>query len=220
MNKNRRTLLILAVAGLPLMALPTHAATIFVTNDNGNAAALDGDGAGTITPLTLSAADGGGTINVTTIGAFNGTGAQTLGMTSVSMGVGNEKWGNTDQRWLFSFDQTVDFDALSFSDSNQGMKIESLAWKDDADTTGSNWSFTSNGTIGTFSFSTGDTTPKTFDFTSAGVSSVAAGTEIKIQHVTGAGGARMLSFTITPIPEPATLALAAIGLGGLRRRRK
>ena len=207
-----------------LLATAGHAATTFVTNTSGNAAALQGDGAGDTANLNLSVADGGGTITITTIGAFNGNNTQTLGMDGASMGVGNNKWGNTSQRWLFSFDQEVDFNALGFFGSSQGMKLESVAWKDDATASGANWNFSSNGSVGTFTFNSAN--GPTFDFTSAAVSSVPAGTELKIEHTSGSGGAQMGSFTITPvfapvtIPEPSAALPGALALLLLVRRRR
>lgn len=214
----KRTLSFVSAIGV-LSLGAANAATTFVTTTGGNAAALDGHIAGSSAELTLSAGDGGGTIGLNTIGVFRDTTPKALSMTSTSMGVENEKWGTTDQRWIFSFDQAVDFDALGFSGTSNGMILESAAWKDDASASGSNWSFSSNGTVGTFSFNSSN--GPTFDFTGANVSSVAAGTEIKIQHASGAGGAEMTSFTITPIPEPSAIALTCLGgLALILRRRR
>lgn len=205
----------MAVAGLSLMALPAQAATTFITNTSGNASALNGVSSGDSTPLTLSAADGGGTITLTTI---NTSGNTDLNMDGNSLGHGNDKWG-ANQNWTFSFDQTISFDGLSFETppGGQPMVLRSAAWKDDADASGTGWSFSSDGTLGTFALS-GDS-----DFTSAGVSDVAAGTSIGFGYFgSTTGGTELSSFTIgTIIPEPSSTAL--LGLGGLAlilRRRK
>lgn len=214
----------LAVAGLSFLAAPTNAATTFITNTSGNASALQGAGAGATTALTLSATDGGGTLNVNTIGVFVG-GATTLGMDGDSMGVSNDKWGDPTQTWSFSLDQTVDFGGFEFFGGSLTYTFESVAWKDDANASGTNWSFTGNGTIGkfTFSYSGGSTNvvnAESYDFSTAGVSSVPAGTQMSIYKSGGASGGQMASFTLTPIPEPSALVLAGAGVIGLALRRR
>lgn len=207
---------------LSAMALSSQAATVFHTNTNGNASALESAGADVVTPLTLSAEDGGGTINLTTISAYSGATAQTLGMSVDGMGVGNDKWGSGPQGWVFSFNQIVSFDGIGFSTSGgngEGLKIESTAWANAiVDDTGQDWSFSSDGTSGIFSILAGN--GPTFDFTSAGVASVAAGTPIIIEHNAGNGGGQMTEFTITAIPEPSTALLGGLGMLALLRRRR
>lgn len=199
-----------------------QAATVFLTNTDGNASVLQGAGADDVTALTLSAEDGGGTINLTTMSVYNGANAQTLGMNNVGMGVGNERWGNGPQGWIFSFDQIVSFDGIGFNNlggTGEGLKIESTAWANaTVDATGQNWSFTSDGTSGRFSILAG--AGPIFDFTSAGVASVPAGTPIIIEHNAGNGGGQMTEFTITAIPEPSTALLGGVGLLALLRRRR
>ncbi len=214
---------------IPTLILSTsfitaNAATVFVTNDSGNAAALDGAAETdplTTTDLTLSAEDGGGTITLTTLEVNReGSGGFALGMNANSLGVIGAAFGTVNQQWLFSFDQDIDFDALDFIgfDVSNVMSISSSAWVGDADATGSNWDFV--GSTGIFTLN-GSAASETFDFASAGVSSIAAGTPILINHESGFGGTGMTSFTISPIPEPSACGL--IGLSGLalllRRRR-
>lgn len=203
----------LALSGAFITA---NAATVFLTNDNGNAAALDGANAGTTTALTLSAADGGGTINLSTIAAVDGS-ASSLGMTAASMGVTNEKWGG-GQYWTFSFDQEISFDGFGGSGTgNATFGIRSSAWVGaTVDDSAEDWSFIS----GTGEFRANVTQFQSFDFTSAGVANVAAGTSITIEHVGGSSGALMTDFTITPIPEPSAAILGGLGLLALLRRRR
>lgn len=203
-----------------LAATFAQAATVFLTNTSGNASGLQDTGANDVTPLTLSSEDGGGTINLTNVSVYNGATAQTLGMSGVGMGVGNDKWGNGPQGWIFSFDQIVSFDGIGFNASggnDEGVFIQSDAWIGAAvDDAGQNWTFDS--TAGAFSV-VGSNGPL-FDFTSAGVSSIAAGTTINIEHNSGNGGSSMTQFTITPIPEPTTALIGGLGLLALLRRRR
>ena len=97
--------------------------------------------------------------------------------------------------------------------------MQSVAWKDDAAASGTGWTFTSDGTIGIFSLSSG----QIYDFTSAGVSDVTAGTDIGFAAFGGANGGDLLrSFTITPvvIPEPSAAILGGLGFLLLLRRRR
>ena len=195
-----------------------QAATVFQTNTSGNAAALQGVGATDVTELTLN---GGGTINLTTIGVFNDTNAETLGMSATGMGVNNDRWGNDNQRWLFSFDEIISFDAIGFfaaGGSNHGLIIRSAAWKDDIVTVGSNWTFSSDDDFGTIAFNTNN--GPAYDFTGSGLSNVAANTQIEINYMSGSGGASMSDFTLTVIPEPTTALLGGLGLLALLRRRR
>jgi hypothetical protein len=231
-----KTITTLSIAALFAIATGTRAATIFLTNnttpktlasDESDAYdgtitlsgggtetnGLDNDKTGDSTVLTLSADDGGGAITFTSV---NVSGGKHLFMNGSTMGHGNEKWGS-NQNWTFALDQTISFDALDFQNNETAYSLRSEAWKDDADATGTGWSFSSDGTIGIFSLKPG----QLYDFTTAGVSNVPAGTEIGFGAFQSAGGGELLrSFTITVIPEPATLAL--MGLGGLMmiRRRK
>jgi len=218
---NYKTLLTSSLIALALTAT-SHAATVFTTNTSGNAAALAGAGAGTITPLTLSAEDGGGTLNLTTVSVFDTNGVTTIGMDANSLGVNNDKWG-IDQEWTFSFDLTLSFDGFVMNDTNtvqDPFLISSSAWIGNTVTNGSNWTFNSTtGTISTIAIPTAETT---FTFTGSGLADVTAGTSITIAHnFNGGGGVEMRSFTVSPIPEASTLAL--LGLSGLllliRRRR-
>ena len=171
---------------------------------------LDTDGDSTV--LTLSADDGGGAITFTTVDAV----PNNLFMNASTMGMGNEKWGNS-QNWNFTLDQTISFDGLDFQNNESAYSLRSVAWKDDAAASGTGWSFTSNGTIGIFSLTSG----KIYDFTSAGVSDVPAGTEIGFGAFGGANGGDLLySFTISVIPESSVALLGALGSLSLLRRRR
>lgn len=221
------------------LVLPSHAATVFLTNDttpktlasnegdagtglttggadDGNNNGLHGDRAGSSTVLTLSDDDGGGTITVTTVDVSNN---QQLFMDGTSMGHGNTKWGS-GQNWTFTLDKTISFDALNFQVNENSYSLRSVAWKDDAAASGTGWSFTSDGTIGIFSLSSG----QIYDFTSSGVSDVTAGTEIGFGAFGGANGGDLLrSFTITPVtavPESSSIVLGLIGATLLLRRRR
>ena len=227
MNK---ALTLLAATALLMVASSASAATTFLTNNTSpkalasnesDAAALEGATLNTNTALTLSSDDGGGGIIITST-AF--TGASVLGMGPTSMGNGNDKWGN-GQSWTFQFDQTISFDAIDMFDYNEVMTLQSSAWVGNANATETGWTF--DGTTGTFTLLKALGTDPLFDFTSAGVSDVAAGTDIFFGFTGGAnGGERMRSFTITPVsdsaavPEPATLALVGLGMLGLAIRRK
>ena len=101
------------------------------------------------------------------------------------------------------------------------MTLKSAAWVGDSNASGSNWSF--DGTTGKFSLNSGSST---YDLTTAGVSDVAAGTDIGFGFFGSAGGGEKLtSFTISPaaavIPEPASIAMGLAGLTliAVRRRR-
>lgn len=228
-----------SIFALSLIA-SSHAATVFITNNDatdggtnplasneGDAGigltngttnnGLDGDSTGDSTVLSLSADDGGGAITFTTV---NTSGNTDLLMDSSAMGHGNNRWGN-GQNWTFTLDQTISFDALDFqnNDNPGSYDLRSVAWKDDAAASGTGWEFTSDGTIGIFSLSPG----QIYDFTTAGVSNVAAGTEIGFGSFSGANGGEILrSFTITPVPEPSSFALLAgcFGLTWIMIRRR
>jgi hypothetical protein len=231
-----KTLLITLTLSMTFVG--ANAATVFITNnfspkslasnqgdagtgltnggaDDGNNNGLDQDAAGNSTVLALSADDGGGAITFTTSDVSS---SNKLVMDDDSMGHGNDKWGNS-QNWTFSLDQTISFDALTFKTINETMTLSSSAWVNDADATGSNWSF--NGTDGTFDILGGGSGPGTYDFTSAGVSNVASGTSITFGFLTSAGGGEELSsFTISVIPEPSVALLGSLGLLALLRRRR
>lgn len=200
-----------------LAATSANAATTFVTNTGGNAAALNGHEAGSSSSLPLSAEDGGGTITLTTTSVLRSGNADELFMDADSMGVQNDKFGS-EQNWTFTVAQTISFDALTFKTINENMTLRSTAWVGDADATGTGWSF--NGTTGEFTI-LGSNGPGTYDFTSAGVSDVAAGTEIGFGFFTSAaGGEELSSFTITVIPEPSAVLLGGLGFLALLRRRR
>lgn len=213
------------------IAASSHAATTFITNlspktlasNEGDAGTgltngtdndglhLDTDGDSTV--LTLSADDGGGAITFNTVDAA----PNNLFMANGTMGMGNEKWGS-GQNWTFTLDRTISFDGLDFAVNENSYSLRSVAWKDDANASGTGWSFSSDGTIGIFSLSNG----KIYDFTSAGVSNVEAGTEIGFGAFGGANGGDLLySFTITPvvIPETSAALLGSLGALLLLRRR-
>jgi hypothetical protein len=240
MRSRHFTVGMLAIAALGLLAASGHAATMFITNnstsktlasnqsdasvglttgssDDGNNNGLDRDRTGASTVLALSADDGGGTITFNTV---NVSSNQQLFMDATSMGHGNTKWGS-NQNWTFTLDKTISFEALNFQNNENSYSLRSVAWKDDAAASGTGWSFTSNGTIGIFSLTNG----QLYDFTSAGVSNVPAGTEIGFGAFGGANGGELLrSFTITPItneiPEPASLASGLLGLTLILSRRR
>lgn len=226
---------------LCLLAPLSEAATVFLTNntsaktlasnegdagvgltaggvDNGNNNGLHGDATGDSTVLNLSQDDGGGAITFNTVSVSNN---KSLFMNTTSMGHENDKWGS-NQNWTFTLNQAISFDALDFAvDGGDSGKyiLRSAAWKDDAAATGTGWSFTSDGVFGTFFLLNGQIR----DFTSSGVSNVAAGTEIAFGAFGSAGGGDVLrSFTITPvaIPEPSAMVVVLVGvLLQLRRRR-
>lgn len=226
---------LITIFGLSLIA-STHAATVFLTNNSspktlasneGDAGigltnggpdnnGLNGDTTGDSTVLALSADDGGGTITFTSVDVSSDA---SLFMDGDSMGHANDKWGNS-QNWTFSLDQTISFDALTFKTINETMTLSSSAWEGDADATGSNWSF--DGTTGTFDI-LGSNGPGIYDFTSAGVSDVAAGTSIIFGFLGSAGGGEELSsFTISVVPESSSFALLAgcFGLAWIMVRRR
>ena len=220
--KHKSLLFTLTAASALLAGTSVHAATIFTTNTGGNAAGLEGDGAGDTTSLNLSAEDGSGTIDLTSDAVYNGGTAQTLGMDASGMGIGNSKWGNGPQGWTFSFDQEITFDGIGFNaagGATEGVFIQTDAWIGaTVDDSSQNWTFDSG--AGAFSVQGGN--GPTFDFTSAGVSSIAAGGLITIEHNSGNGGSQMTQFTITPAAIPESSAALLIGLAGLallRRRR-
>jgi hypothetical protein len=230
MNKTHRFTIYLAASAL-FAATSAQASTVFLTNNTasktlasneGDAAALEGNVANDTTALTLSADDNSETINLTTISIVDQNGETALGMDADSMGATNDKWGNS-QNWTFSFDQIISFDALDFKTINEDMTLQSTAWATDADATGSNWSFTSDGTLGTFSILGDANGPGTYDFTSAGVASVAADTAITFGFLGGAqGGEELTSFTISVVPEPSAFGLLAgcFGLTWVMLRRR
>ncbi|MCH7225125.1 PEP-CTERM sorting domain-containing protein [Haloferula sp. A504] len=227
MTTTSQFLLRSAIASLALAA-SSHAATVFVTNDNGNAADLDGAVATTVTPLTLSAGDGGGTLNVTTLSVLQDAKENSLGMDGNSLGVAGDRFGINNgnfQTWIFSFDQTLSFDGVQFIDevtntNRDSMSISSSAWEGLTGVTdGSNWTFDSvTGTI-----TTGDVpySSTVYDFTGAGLANITSGTSITIAFAGGNGGTGLESFTVSVIPEPGSLALISLaGLSLLARRRR
>lgn len=227
-------LLPLSVAGLLTATTSVQAETVFITDNSAknlasnesdasigtttldgggtenNGLDLDADGDSTVLSLSQDDQNAGfGDITFNTVAVTDN-----LFMSTDSMGNGNDLWGN-GQNWTFTLDQTISFDALDFDvgGDEDAYSLRSAAWKDDADASGTGWSFTSDGTIGIFSLTSG----QIYDFTSAGVSNVAAGTEIGFGAFGGAnGGDALNSFTITPqvIPEPSAFALLA-GMFGL-----
>jgi len=235
MLKSKQLLGVLCAALGTYATTPAMAETIFITNNDtpktlasnesdasvGLTNGTDNDGlhldaGGDSTVLSLSADDGGGAITFNTTSLSSGG---NLFMDTISMGHNNSKWG-ASQTWTFNVDQPISFDKIHISSLNEnGLRLQSSAWVGDADTSGTGWTF--DGTTGTFALSSSVGTDFNFDFTTAGVSDVAAGTDITWGFPSSAGGGeRMESFTITVIPEPSSLAL--IGIGGLliaRRRR-
>ncbi|MCH7225128.1 sialate O-acetylesterase [Haloferula sp. A504] len=215
MKRNPKILVFSTLASLAL-TVASHADTTFVTNTSGNAAALAGNGAGTTTPLTLSAADGGGTLNLTTVSVLQDNAESALGMDGTSVGVFNDKFGinnGNPQTWIFSFDTTLSFKGFTFADENgtgDTITISSSAWTSDTVTNGANWTF-SGGTITTNGI---PGTPTAYDFSGSGLSNIAAGTQITIAFGSGNGGAALHSFTVgtiaadtdPPTPDPMTWA--------------
>jgi len=185
-----------------------------LASNEGDGAPLNGASTGTVTDLTLSADDGGGTIELTSV---NVSGGGSLDMDGNSMGHDNDKWG-ANQNWTFSFDQTISFDELTFAVINEDMILKSTGWLGDTDATGTGWSF--NGITGEFTI-LGSSGSGTRDFTSAGVSDIAAGTDIAFGFFASAGGGEELtSFGITVIPEPSSMLLSLVGAGLLLRRKR
>ncbi|QTN31032.1 PEP-CTERM sorting domain-containing protein [Akkermansiaceae bacterium] len=220
------------VLGFCLMAVPAHAATVFLTNNTasktllsnqGDALPLLSAGAGNIRTLTLSADDGGGTINmeflrVQTDIAGN-SGNTSIGMDADSMGISNDKWGDPSQGMEFSFDQPIAFLGMEFIAGSTAITLESTAWgSDTTGQTGTGWTFTSDGTTGQLRIvGAGD-----YDFSTGTFSTVAADTPMIMRRNSGgSSGIGMASFTIAVIPEPSSAAL--LGIAGcvffLRRRR-
>ena len=215
----------------------SHSATTFLTNNTvsktlasneGDGAPLAGAGSGDTRALTLSADDGAGTLNMTfdrvQSNIAGNSGEETIGMSSTAMGIGNQRWGDPSQGMVFSFDQEINFLGIEHNrvGSGTGITLSSTAWGNDltgqSGGSGSNaWTFTSNGTTGTFSFSGfGD-----YDFSTGTFSSVTAGTLITKRRNSGGGsGTEMGSFTIEVIPEPSALLLSGLGFLMLLRRRR
>ena len=215
-----------AIAALAFTATG-YGATTFVTNDNGNAADLDGAVATTITSLTLSSEDGGGTLNLTTSSVLLSNAESALGMDANSLGVNGDKFGingGDPQTWIFSFDQTLSFDGFTLIDESANntrdtMYITSSAWIGNTVTDGSNWSF--NSTTGTITTDDIPYSSTAYDFTGAGLANITSGTTITMALATGNGGTGLQSFTVSPIPEPSTALLAGLfSLTGVMRRRR
>jgi hypothetical protein len=207
------------VLSLCLVAGPAHAAviTVFETNDNGNAAALDGSAAGDTVVLTQSNSDPIGMTFVRVQADIQGNSKnQTIGMTAGTMGISNEKWGDPSQGMEFSFDKDLDFIGMEFSlNAGTGLSLFSAAWKDDATGqsggAGANaWTFTSDGSVGSFKFfGTG-----VYDFSAGTFSTVPAGESITVHRSSGgSSGVGMNSFTVNVVPEPSSFVLS--GLGGV-----
>ena len=188
------TALLVGNVGGETTFLANNTAKTLASNE-GDGAPLHGASTGAETTLTLSQDDGGGDIKLTSVTVSSG---QSLFMDSVSMGHQNEKWG-ANQNWTFKFDKKISFDALNFTVINENMMLKSTAWASSANTSGSNWTFSSDGTEGVFTI-LGASGPGERDFTSAGVSDVPAGTEIGFGFFASAsGGEKLISFTITPV---------------------
>ncbi|MCH7225124.1 hypothetical protein [Haloferula sp. A504] len=206
-----------AIISLVLTAA-SHGDTTFLTNntspktlapDEGDGAPLAGIGASDVTALTLSADDGGSALNLTTVSVVDQNGATTLGMDGDSLGVNNDKWG-VDQVWTFSFDQARSLKDISLSDANtvqDRLTISSTAWGSDTVVDGGNWTFTTDGTVGTITTAVIPGSPTIFDFDASGLSSVPANTTITIAHLSGGGGVQLHSFTVGTVvldPDPPT----------------
>jgi hypothetical protein len=219
----------IAVFGLMFASAGAQASTIFLTNNSaktlasneGDAAPLAGAGAGDTTALSLSTDDGGGTLSLSTASVFDTNGVTTIGMDADSLGVNNDKWG-VDQIWTFAFDKTLSFDGFVLSEVNKvedRLTISSAAWVGNTVTDGSNWTFDS--VTGTITTGIVPAASATYDFTGAGLASVTQGTDVTIAHAAGGGGVQMHHFTVTVIPEPASLLTGLMGMtliAGRRRR--
>jgi hypothetical protein len=230
MKHHFRLPLLAAISSLALTAA-SRGETVFLTNNTpsktlasneGDAAALEGDGAGTTTALTLSADDGGGTLNITTTAVTpNPPSLPELGMDANSMGISNERWG-VNQSWTFKFDRTLSFDGIQLSDAAQiqdKMSISSTAWGSDTVTNGNNWSFSTSETapgsgifIGTITTDIIPGTSTIYDFTGSGLSNIPQDTEITIAWVQGNGAVEMESFTVSLIAESADPSLEIAGV--------
>lgn len=137
------------------------------------------------------------------------------------MGIGNDKWGDPSQGMIFSFDLAVDFNEISFIAGSTALTLESTAWgSDTTGQSGTGWTFTSDGTIGSFKFAGAGT----YDFSTGNFSTVAKSTAISLYRSSGgSSGIGMSSFEIaTVVPEPSSVVLTALGLlavGVMRRKR-
>lgn len=218
-SSHASTTFILNNSSLKTLASNESDASVGLTSggaDDGNNNGLDQDTGGASTVLALSADDGGGSITFNTTSV---SGNNKLFMDGDSMGHGNDKWG-ANQNWTFNLDKTISFDALTFSTKNETMILRSTAWVGDADATGTGWTFTTDATYGIFTLTGG---AGTFDFTSAGVSTVTAGTDIGFGFFASAsGGEQLTSLQISVVPEPSSFALLAgcFGLAWVMVRRR
>ena len=218
----------------------SQAATTFITNDlpttdpggglpfktlasnEGDAAVLDGAGAGNTRTLTLSSGDGLGTIDMSFIrvqsNIADNSANESIGMDGDSMGIGNDKWGDPSQGMEFSFDQAIDFLGMEFISGGTAITLTSTAWgSDTTGQSGTGWTFSSDGSTGTLRIvGAGD-----YDFSTGTFSTVAADTPMIMRRNSGGGsGIGMASFTINVIPEPSAALLGGLGALLLLRRRR